>query len=86
MLVQHFTVSLSESTGLRDITWFLPDSFKKNAAGGAPYFHLTPSSLTQQKLYPNIQNYRVLGLCPSSGILETRKYSVSEIGYVSVLR
>jgi hypothetical protein len=33
-----------------------------------------------------IQNYWVFGLCPSCGILETRKYNVSETGYVSVLR
>jgi hypothetical protein len=26
----------------------------------------------------NIQNYWVFGICPSSGILETRKHSVSE--------
>jgi hypothetical protein len=32
------------------------------------------------------QNYWVLGLCLSSGILETRKYKVSENGSVSVLR
>jgi hypothetical protein len=34
----------------------------------------------------NCQNYRVFGLCPCSGILETRKHNVSETGYVSVLR
>jgi hypothetical protein len=32
------------------------------------------------------QNYWVFGLCPSSGILETRKRSVSETGPVSVFR
>jgi hypothetical protein len=32
----------------------------------------------------NTQNYWVFGLCPSSGILGTRKHKVSEIG--SVLR
>jgi hypothetical protein len=32
-----------------------------------------------------IQNYRVFGLFPSSGILEKRKH-VSEAGFVSVLR
>jgi hypothetical protein len=32
------------------------------------------------------QNYWVFGLCPSSGIIETRKHSVSETGSVSVLR
>jgi hypothetical protein len=32
------------------------------------------------------QNYWVLGLCSSSGILETRKHNVSETGSVSVLR
>jgi hypothetical protein len=31
-------------------------------------------------------NYWVFGLCPSSGILETRKHNVSETGSVSVLR
>jgi hypothetical protein len=31
----------------------------------------------------NTQNYWVFGLCPSSGILETRKHNVSETGYVS---
>jgi hypothetical protein len=34
----------------------------------------------------NTQNYWVFGLCPSSGILETRKHNVSESWYVSVLR
>jgi hypothetical protein len=34
----------------------------------------------------NTQNYWVLGLCPSSVILETRKHSVSESGSVSVLK
>jgi hypothetical protein len=34
----------------------------------------------------NTQNYWVFGLCPSSGILETRKHSISETGSVSVLR
>jgi hypothetical protein len=34
----------------------------------------------------NTQNYWVLGLCPSPGILETRKHNVSENGSVSVLR
>jgi hypothetical protein len=34
----------------------------------------------------NTQNYWVLGLCPSSGILQTRKHNVSETGCVSVLR
>jgi hypothetical protein len=32
------------------------------------------------------QNYWGFGLCPSSGILETRKHNVSETGSVSVLR
>jgi hypothetical protein len=32
------------------------------------------------------QNYWVFELCPSSGILETRKHNVSETGTVSVLR
>jgi hypothetical protein len=34
----------------------------------------------------NTQNYRVHGLFPSSGILETIKHNVSETGSVSVLR
>jgi hypothetical protein len=34
----------------------------------------------------NTQNYWIFGLCPSSGILETRKHNVSETGSVSVLR
>jgi hypothetical protein len=34
----------------------------------------------------NTENYCVLGLCPSSGILEARKHNVSETGSVSVLR
>jgi hypothetical protein len=33
----------------------------------------------------NTQNYCVFGLCPSSGILETRKHNASETGSVSVL-
>jgi hypothetical protein len=32
------------------------------------------------------QHYWVLGLCPSSGILETGKHKVSETGSFSVLR
>jgi hypothetical protein len=32
------------------------------------------------------QNYWVLGLCPSSGVLETRKHNVSETGSISILR
>jgi hypothetical protein len=27
----------------------------------------------------NTQNYRVFGLCPSSGVLKTREYNVSEL-------
>jgi hypothetical protein len=34
----------------------------------------------------NTQNYSVPGLCPSSGILNTGKHNVSEIGPVYVLR
>jgi hypothetical protein len=34
----------------------------------------------------NTQNYWVLGLCPPSDILETRKHNVSETGSVSVFR
>jgi hypothetical protein len=34
----------------------------------------------------NTQNYWLFGLCPSSGILESRKHNVSETGSVSVLR
>jgi hypothetical protein len=34
----------------------------------------------------NTQTYWVFGLCPSSGILETRKHNVSETESVSVLR
>jgi hypothetical protein len=30
----------------------------------------------------NTQNYWLFGLCPSSGILETRKHNVSESGSV----
>jgi hypothetical protein len=33
----------------------------------------------------NTQNYWVSGLCPLSGILNTRKHNVSETGPVSVL-
>jgi hypothetical protein len=32
------------------------------------------------------RNYGIFGPCPSSGILETRKHNVSEIGSLSVLR
>jgi hypothetical protein len=32
------------------------------------------------------QNHWVFGLCPSSGILETREHNVSETESVSVLR
>jgi hypothetical protein len=34
----------------------------------------------------NSQNYWGFVLCPSSGILETRKHNVSDTGYLSVLR
>jgi hypothetical protein len=34
----------------------------------------------------NTQNYWVPGLCLSSGILNTRKHSISETQFVSVLR
>jgi hypothetical protein len=34
----------------------------------------------------NTQNYWGFGLCPSSGILETRKHNVSETGSVFVVR
>jgi hypothetical protein len=34
----------------------------------------------------NTQNYWVVGLCPSSVILETRKNNFSKTGSVSVLR
>jgi hypothetical protein len=37
------------------------------------------------KIHPT-QNYWVFGLCPSSSILETRKYSILETGSVSILR
>jgi hypothetical protein len=33
-----------------------------------------------------IHNYWGFGLCPSSGILESRKHYISETGSVSVLR
>jgi hypothetical protein len=32
------------------------------------------------------KNYGGFGLCPSPSILKTRKYDVSETGYVSILR
>jgi hypothetical protein len=32
------------------------------------------------------QSYRVSGLCPLSGILNTRKHNVLEASFVSVLR
>jgi hypothetical protein len=34
----------------------------------------------------NTQNYWVFGLCPTSGILKTRKHNVSETETISVLR
>jgi hypothetical protein len=34
----------------------------------------------------NTQNYWVFGLCPSSGILETREHNVSETEPVYVVR
>jgi hypothetical protein len=33
-----------------------------------------------------IQNYWVSGLCPSSGILNTRKHNISETESLSVVR
>jgi hypothetical protein len=38
------------------------------------------------ELQVKTQDYWVLRLCPSSGILKTRKHNFSETGYVSVLR
>jgi hypothetical protein len=38
------------------------------------------------KLHLTTQNYWISEPCPSSGILNTRKYNVSETGSVSVLR
>jgi hypothetical protein len=35
---------------------------------------------------PSLRNYWVLGLCPSSSILETRRHDVSETGSVFILR
>jgi hypothetical protein len=40
----------------------------------------------QYRLCSFTQNYWVFWLCPSSGILKTREYKVSETGYISVLR
>jgi hypothetical protein len=34
----------------------------------------------------NTQNYWVFGVCPSPGILKTRKRNVSETGSISMLR
>jgi hypothetical protein len=34
----------------------------------------------------NTQNYRVSGLCPSSGILYTRKHNFLETGSVSIFK
>jgi hypothetical protein len=46
--------------------------------------HLPHSHETRGKII--VQIYWVLGLCPSSGILETRKHNLPETGSVSVLR
>jgi hypothetical protein len=51
---------------------------------GLQYFFF--SRRDNQKTGFEVQNYWVLGFCPSSGILETRKHNVSETGSVSVLR
>jgi hypothetical protein len=42
--------------------------------------------LTVLTMVYNIQNYCVLGLCPSSRILEKRKHDVSETESVYALR
>jgi hypothetical protein len=53
-------------------------------------FHLTlinvESSLDDRRAFTSPQNYWVFGLFPSSGILGTTKYDVSETGSVSILR
>jgi hypothetical protein len=49
-------------------------------------FNINVSLLRVLTMVYNTQNYWVFGLCPSSGILETRKHNVSETGSVSVLR
>jgi hypothetical protein len=45
-----------------------------------PYYKLNSLNTS------SIQNYFVFGLCPSSGILDTRRHNVSETGSVSVLK
>jgi hypothetical protein len=54
----------------------------KNVPLGCTLF--MANSQRQETIF--IHNYWVLGRCPSSGILKTRKHNVSEIGSVSVLR
>jgi hypothetical protein len=42
--------------------------------------------LVADKLYNKAQNFWVSGLCPLSGILNIRKYSVSETSAFPILR
>jgi hypothetical protein len=50
------------------------------------YRHVTVNSENVLTMVYDTENYWVSGLCPSSGIVETRKHNVSETGSVSVLR
>jgi hypothetical protein len=52
----------------------------------APDFTYLNYSVTVKLQNCNTENRWVAGLCPSPGILNTRKHNVSETGYVSVFR
>jgi hypothetical protein len=73
--------------GVQTCAWSLHRSWRLNAC--LSYYGVMLRSLNTgyiMEAAPIIQNYWVFGLCPSSGILETRKHNVLETGFVSVLR
>jgi hypothetical protein len=63
--------------------------FKVNYPKTAVFLDVTLYSLTLKTEVVTMkltQNYWVVGLCPSSGIVKPIKHNVSETGSVSVLR
>jgi hypothetical protein len=74
----------SESPGMMlqlDWWWLVKTGMYDSRKQGCRNRKLVAQFVTTQR----IQNYRVSGLCPSSGILNTRKHNVSKTGPVSVL-
>jgi hypothetical protein len=77
----------------------MKELFEKDPLDTLPYFgknakmklvehiqNLQAAGFLPTKNNIRISNYWVFGLCPSAGILETRKNNVSQTGSVSFLR